>query len=203
MLMLAFVLLSYPLYGRTAIAFSIVFSLLVLSLYYRKSSIVVGVFGVIGGVLIGGAAVSSGLQFSSYAKGTNFESGLESERFDMLAQYWERLELNGVVLGQDFTDYPAIKEKGGNPHNAFLRLHGYWGGGLLILFAVFLYSLVVAFGDGRVLIILIALMALARAFFDIVYLFNLFDYLFFPAVFYFFFRGYFQGGANSSGVSFR
>jgi len=132
------------------------------------------------------------LQLSEYFSDTNFQSGLESGRYEMIWQYWDNLQASGLVFGQDFTWYPVIFDHDGNPHNAFLRLHGYWGLGLIFILATFFVSQYFAVRDQKTLIAFISLIVLTRAFLDIFYLFNLFDYLFFPAIFYVFYRPYFR-----------
>ncbi len=196
-LIVLFVMLSYPLYGRSAIFFSVVLLFSVLFFYYRKTLFFCLFCFVL--FLVFSYIYFDG-QIDGYARGTNFEAGLESERFDMLADYFKGLDVNGVFFGGDFTVYPSIEARGGNPHNAFLRLHGYWGVGISILLFLFFVSQILAVQDKRAMIAFIAFLILARSFFDIVYLFNLFDYLFFPAILYFFYRPYYVGNADVSRI---
>jgi len=197
-LMLMFVAMSYPLYGRTAIAFSIGFAFCVFALYYKRLTLVSMFFGFL---VICFASVYSDISVSDLVEGTNFESGMESERFDILEQYSERLEVSGFLVGQDFTVYPEIEKKDGNPHNAFLRLHGYWGLGVFAFAFACGMSFFLALFHGRPIVMIIILIVFSRAFFDIVYLFNLFDYLFFPSLFYFLFSDYFQRGLGRSDLN--
>lgn len=188
LLLSMFVALSFPLYGRSAIAFSVLLVLIVIFFCHRRIFVSVSAIGII--FVFVSAAVGD-TAFSSFISGTNFESGLESARFDILKQYVSQTTWESLFVGGDYTEYSLIEAYGDNPHNAFLRLHGYWGAGLAVLIMCFWVSLILALKDRNLVMVAILLIALARAFFDIVYLFNLFDYLFFPAIFYGFFRPYY------------
>jgi len=189
LLLMLFVYLSFQLYGRSSIAFSIIFLLATMLFYFKKISILIFL---ICAILVSLSAFFMELQLSEYFSDTNFQSGLESGRYEMIWQYWDNLQASGLVFGQDFTWYPVIFDHDGNPHNAFLRLHGYWGLGLIFILATFFVSQYFAVRDQKTLIAFISLIVLTRAFLDIFYLFNLFDYLFFPAIFYVFYRPYFR-----------
>lgn len=183
-----FVALSFPLYGRSAIAFSVLLVLIVIFCCYRRIFFSVSAIGII---FVFVSSAFGDTAFRSFISGTNFESGLESARFDILKQYVAQTTWWSLLVGGDYTEYSIIEAYGDNPHNAFLRLHGYWGAGLAVLILCFWVSLILALKDRNLVMVAILLIALARAFFDIVYLFNLFDYLFFPAIFYGFFRPYY------------
>ncbi|WP_339504588.1 hypothetical protein [Pseudomonas sp. RL_105y_Pfl2_101] len=187
LLLLVLVLVSsFPLYGRSGIAMAFA---LVLAVLCHKSIKLAALFGLCGVV---GVIFSLG-SIEGYIYGaTNFSAGIESPRSEMLEQYANALDVMGLFFGVDVGRVPIILEYGKNPHNAFILLHSYYGLAVFPLLCLFVVSLLKLFVDGRYMLLVVALLFLFRAFFDIIYLFGLFDYLLFPLLFYAIFVNYFR-----------
>lgn len=184
-----FVILSFPLYGRTGIFLSLVIFCIAL-LVYRPVPIFVMV-----AVLLPVSLLFYSYVFFDYVQvldNTSFVSGLDSSRYQKWYEYISNLEMSSIVFGLDFTQLPIIHSYGDNPHNAFIRLHGYWGLGVFIILFIVSISTVYHVLHSNYFFLGIAAVVLFRSFFDIVYFFNLFDYLFFPVLFYFFYICFFH-----------
>lgn len=177
-LMLLVLVSSFPLYGRSGIAMA--FALFIVVLFHRsaKIALLIGVMGLVG-VIFGLDSIE---KFVLGA--TNFSSGIESPRSEMLAQYIERVDAWGLFFGVDLGSVPVIVEYKGNPHNAFILLHSYYGIASVSLLCLFVISCWMLFVEKQYTLLVVALIFLVRAFFDIIYLFGLFDYLIFPLLFY-------------------
>ena len=193
LVMLAFFLVHFPLYGRSGIAvsgllfFAALFSRLSL-LRVRYVALVVALVLV---VIIPFLGELSGFIGQGLDR-TNFARGFESVRGKMLEDYIGSMDVVSLFFGYNFSELEAIKIYGdGNPHNAYIRLHGYLG----VFFAVFvlfwLASSIFLLVDRLYLMFFVSVLVFVRAFFDIIYLFNLFDFFFFPCTFYLFYRGFF------------
>lgn len=174
-------LLMVPLYGRA----NIFFGALVLGLAFNykfgsASSFFLSL------ILVVFLIVFSGVPSDYFTTKTNFSSGLESPRIAMLADYWGALDFKFLFLGGDLYTMPTIAEYEGNPHNAFLRAHAFFGIFALLLFFVFLLPLFISMFFGNWMVTGLGLVFLGRAFLDIIYLGNIFDYLMLgPFIYYF------------------
>ena len=185
-LMLLVLVLSFPLYGRSGIAMAFVLFITVLFHRSAKIALLIGFIGLLG--------IIYGLDYvENFVLGaTNFSSGIESPRSEMLAQYIERVDVWGLFFGVDLGSVPIVSEYKGNPHNAFILLHSYYGVAVLPLLCLFVVSAWMLFVDKQYVLLMVMFVFLIRAFFDIIYLFGLFDYLVFPLLFYSVFAKGFQ-----------
>lgn len=179
-------LLSFPVYSRSGIliAGALLFMVLV-----RKGASALVLFFMISLVLIGASGEYLTDVFLNY---TNFDKGLETERYDIWSGYFYSLNLNSFFAGVPLDSVSIVDAYGGNPHNAFIRLHALWGVGVLLFLGILAYSFFRMVEDGRYDFAFMLLLVVARAFFDIVFFFNLADFFVFPLVFYFAFRGFFK-----------
>ena len=195
-LLAVFFLVNFPLYGRSGIFFSFLLFFIVFSLDFPRTFLLFVVAIILSFSAIG---LLSDFDFINIVlESTNFSRGIESARFAMLEEYMSNLSGYSLLLGGDFTCLPLINEYGGNPHNAYLRLHAYWGVGLIAVFMLIFASLVYAVIDKQLLFASMSVLILARAFFDIVYFVNIIDFLFIPIIFYALFRPFFIRSFNKS-----
>ncbi|MFW0886803.1 UNVERIFIED_CONTAM: hypothetical protein MKS84_08865 [Pseudomonas sp. JL1] len=195
LLMVLVLVSSFPLYGRSGIAMA--FALVLVVLCHRSIKLAVLLGGV--GLLV---AVFSLESIESYIYGaTNFSAGMESPRSEMLAQYLDSLDGVSFLFGVDLGRVPMILEYNKNPHNAFILLHSYYGISVIPLMGLFVISLFKLFVERKFMLLMVAVLFLCRAVFDIIYLFGLFDYLLFPLLFYFVFSKYFRPPASSISTS--
>lgn len=179
-------LLSFPVYSRSGIliAGALLFMVLV-----RKGASTFVPFFMISLVLVGASGEYLTEVFLNY---TNFDKGLKTERYDIWSGYFYSLNLNSFLAGSSLDSVAIVDEYGGNPHNAFIRLHALWGVGVLLFLVMLAFSFFRMVEDGRYDFAFMLLLVVARAFFDIVFFFNLADFFVFPLVFYFAFRGFFK-----------
>lgn len=174
-------LLMFPLYGRANIFFGAV--VFVLAFNYRFGSTVSFVLALPSVIFL---LLFSGMLHDYLMARTNFSSGLESARTAMLADYWGALDLRSLLLGGDLSKVPSIAEYGGNPHNAFVRAHAFFGVLALALVGVLFFSLMLSVFFGNWMMAGLGLVFLGRAFLDIIYLGNIFDYLMLGPFLYYF-----------------
>lgn len=174
---------SVPLYGRTGIAISLM--LFIGSIWYRSSRLGIGLVFLI--------SLFIGFFFSDisayFLKSTNFSAGMESLRIEMWWDYLSRLTFIDLLFGLNLNSVPIIFENGGNPHNAFFLLHSYFGLGVFLLLVFLVISFLYLIRGKHFFLLVLLFCYLARAFFDIIYLFGLFDYLVFPVLFFYVFTG--------------
>lgn len=165
-------ILMFPLYGRANIFFGAL--VLGLAFNYRFGSASSFLFALPLVVLL---IVFSGVLSDYFTDKTNFSSGFESPRTAMLADYWESLDFKFFFLGGDLSAVPTIAEYEGNPHNSFVRAHAFFGIFAISLFVVFIFPLLLSMFFGNWMLAGLGLVFLGRAFLDIIYLGNIFDYL--------------------------
>lgn len=175
-------LCSLPLYGRAGIVMAALVFLVVLAHCFRYTALPL--------ILVGAAVLVFQVDraASLVAEQTNFSSGLNSPRLEMWVDYLSRVDVFDLFFGVDLFSVPTIVEYGGNPHNSFIMLHAYFGFGLFLLLAVFAISAFRLMVNKRILLFSLLCIYLARSFFDIIYLFGLFDYLVAPIFLYFAFE---------------
>lgn len=177
-------LVSIPLYSRNGIFVSVV--LLFCALWQRSIAIMLLLF------FAGLVSIAIGWEYfyELIVANTNLSAGLESDRYLIIKDYLDHLDLFGFFAGVDLSSVPMVEVFGGNPHSAFLRLHSFFGVSLFLLFAVSGVSMLMLLYQRKFFLAIILVLYFFRAAFDIFYLFNLFDYLVFPLVFYWYFRRY-------------
>lgn len=134
---------------------------------------------------------------------TNLGAGLTSDRFKIAGDFLAHLNFLNVLKGTDLSQVDAVVDFGGNPHNAYIRLQSFYGAALLPFLVVVFVSLVQLLVDKKYLLASVLFLYLFRAYFDIFYLFNLFDFLVFPLVFHWYFRRYLNQYRNSGDALLR
>jgi len=174
-------LITIPLYGRSNIValMLVVFCVLFFCWKFKFS-----LFCFCASVM---AAIVLGPVVADYLSSeTNFSSGIESPRYEMLLGYLGELNLFSLLLGGDEKLVLAIQEYGGNPHNAFIRFHSNFGFmlfvSLVVIFLVFIRLL--ASSSGFLLVLLCVM--LFRGFFDVIFFGNLIDYALLGPMAYFY-----------------
>jgi hypothetical protein len=183
-LMGAALVASIFLYGRSSIAsLAAIFAVVALNRAPRISTIVI--VAAICFVLFDFAEIQSLNQLD-----TNFKSGVESERWDMIDEYRRALDGHTFVSGVSLATLPTVVAYDGNPHNAFLRLHSYLGISALIFILIFIWSVVRLAGEKRLLLLTVLVAVLFRAFTDIILIFGTADLFFMPLLLYPFFEFY-------------
>jgi hypothetical protein len=186
---------SLFLYSRTGISLSFVFLSLVLyqRLKFRVSVFISSVFLIFAYVYI------DDLLFiiESYS---NFTKGVDSERYEIWHSYLSQLKGVDLFFGANLSENSYISNYfKGNPHSAYIRLHSYFGVGLFLLISIIFLSLYLSFRDKRFLFFIISVVFLFRAAFDPIYFIWIFDYLFYPALFYVFFKRYYARNSLNKG----
>lgn len=179
-------LTSIPLYSRNGIFVSV---LLFFCALWRRSTIAGSLLVMVGLVFL---ALGWDYVCELMRSNTNLSAGLESDRYYIAKDYFDNLDLVGFFAGMDLSRVPMVEAFGGNPHSAFLRLHSFFGVSVFLLMIVSMISFVTLLLEKKILLALVLLLYLFRAAFDIFYLFNLFDYLVFPLVFYWYFRRFWR-----------
>lgn len=175
-------LISIPLYSRNGIFVSFVLLLCVL---WRRSILAVSVMAIVSVVVL---AFGWEYFYALLQSRTNLAAGLESDRYYIAQDYFAHLDLTGFLAGVDLTSVPMVEAFGGNPHSAFLRLHSFFGVSIFFFVFIFGISFIRLMLDRQYLLMIVLLLYLFRAAFDIFYLFNLMDFLVFPLVFYWYFK---------------
>lgn len=168
---LAFVLM-FPLYGRANIFFS--GGVFLLALHLRFGAVGVLIFGL---TALGITFLFSESLFLYFSTKTNFSSGFESARVKMLMDYVSSLNVKSLVFGIDLNSIESIREYGGNAHNAFLRAHAFFGVAILPGFMVLLVAIGVMIFNTHFVLLLLSLVFLGRAFLDIIFFGNIFDFM--------------------------
>ncbi|RMJ03922.1 hypothetical protein DOQ08_01242 [Marinobacter litoralis] len=173
--------LMFPLYGRAnIIGGAVLFGLM---LYLN--------FGFVGllflGLLLSVGSVLGFDYISGYLSvNTNFSSGLESLRSEMLRGYAEQTNLGSFFLGTKLSAVESIVDHGGNAHNAFLRAHSYFGLMSFCVILAFAAAVALMLSNGQFVLAIISLVLIARASLDIIYLGNIFDFLMLGPFLYFY-----------------
>lgn len=109
------------------------------------------------------------------------QSGLESLRAQMYAEYLVSLDLIGVVFGGSVLESPLISSFDGNSHSSYIRSHSYYGL-LIILFIGFCFSLVALRGRVNVVVFGVLIAYVFRVSFEQIAFFDVFDFLFFYCI---------------------
>jgi hypothetical protein len=175
---------SIFLYGRSSIAtLGVIFAVVALKRAPRLSTIVIA--AAICFVVFDFAEFQSINELD-----TNFKSGVDSERWDMIDEYRRALDGHTFVSGVSLATLPTVVANDGNPHNAFLRLHSYLGISALIFFLIFIWSVVRLTDEKRLLLLTVLVAVLFRAFTDIILIFGTADLFFMPLLLYPFFEFY-------------
>lgn len=187
----ALVVVSFFLYSRTglALAFALFFPFLLGSrLAIRRKFLFLFFVACLPALLLIPVIFDVG---DFLARNSNFEKGLDSPRFAIWKSYFINVDIFNLLFGYDLNRNELIAEFGGNPHSAYLRLHSYFGIGLLFMFFFFLLSAFKLVKEKRWIFIFLASCFFFRAAFDPVYFIWIFDYVLYPFVFFVFFDDYF------------
>lgn len=182
---------SFPLYGRSSIA----------TLGFILVSTALITYPGVGTLVIAALALAAaGLAWSLLdllevvGSATNFKAGLVSDRWTMLADYWESLNVRTALLGVDLRELPSVVANDGNPDLSLLRIHSYVGLGVLPLLMMFAVSAVQMFAKRKWLLLAIFLAIIFRSATDVILLFGTMDYFFLPLLMFpLFFPGHAAG----------
>jgi hypothetical protein len=168
---------TVPLYGRSSIAaMAVLFAATAMKRWPR--------FAFLTAILAAVLIVLGSLGIDAIAGATNFRSGIESDRWTIIDEYASLLNSRTLVVGVPFSEVWAIRENGGSPDIAFLRLHSYLGIGMFFVFAWFAVSAWTLLRERRFLVLGVLVAVLLRASTDVILLFGTVDYLFIAALFY-------------------
>jgi len=181
---------SVVLYGRSSItALAVLFAAVAFKRAPKLSTLIM--IALIGLAIYGYELLNTLNQLD-----TNFKAGVDSERWDILAEYRQALNPQTIGLGVDLRTLPTVVENDGNPHNAFLRLHSTIGVSALLFVSIFLWSIVSLIRQSMWLLLAVLIIILFRAFTDIILVFGTVDVFFVPLLFYPFFQAYWQRDAT-------
>src|SRR5690554_841922 len=174
-------LITIPLYGRSNIValMLVVFCVLFFCWKFKFS-----LFCFCASVM---AAIVLGPVVADYLSSeTNFSSGIESPRYEMLLGYLGELNLFSLLLGGNEKLVLAIQEYGGNPHNAFIRFHSNFGFMLFVSLVAILAVFIRLLSSGSGFLLVLLCVMLFRGFFDVIFFGNLIDYALLGPLAYFF-----------------
>ena len=164
---------SLVLYGRSGIICAALILLFSFIFYMRKKKLLfivlialIVLFGICGYDYI----------YLLFEQNTNFASGLESSRADMIELYIGSLDLIQFLFGRDLMSIDLIKFYDGNPHNSLIFGHSLMGIPYIILLVYFIVYLIVIRAWIGVFFVLVFIM---RAFADTVALPGIYDSIFF------------------------
>lgn len=186
---LALVVASFFLYSRTGLVLG--FGLLFLFLW--ENGLVIKFRFLLLGCCPALLLFAVFFDFSGFfTNNSNFEKGLDSPRFAIWASYFLNMDVFNIFFGYDMNDNELIKAFGGNPHSAYVRLHSYFGLGVFVLLFFSYLSIYKLAKEHRWLLTVLVSFFYFRAAFDPVYFIWVFDYIFYPFVFFIFFEKYFS-----------
>jgi|GEM_PF-4363532 len=112
---------------------------------------------------------------------TNFSSGLDSPRFNMIKDYWASLDFFSFFAGTELSSIPIINKYNNNPHNSIIYGHSQYG----IFYIIFILSLFLMlakkklYSTGGWVYIVFVFIFFVRIFADKISLPGIFDYIFF------------------------
>lgn len=180
-------ILCFLSFGRTGLVLSfliLLFTFFTFFNYKNSKKIVLGfcVFCLILCIII----ISNYEWFYHFiVESTNFKSGVDTPRNQMLIDYFNYIDYYYFILGVDLNDIPSIMFYSGNPHNSYVFGHANYGVFyLLYIFNVFSLVFFSGFFYKRVSIYLVLLFVfLSRLFFDLISLFGLFDFILYLILF--------------------
>jgi len=109
------------------------------------------------------------------------QSGMESPRTQMYAEYWDSLDLPGFLFGESVFNSPVIASFDGNSHSSYIRSHSYYGL-LTLVFIGFCFFLVFIRGSVNILVFGVLIAYLFRVSFEQIAFFDVFDFLFFYCI---------------------
>ncbi|WP_342654840.1 hypothetical protein [Pseudomonas sp. F3-2] len=191
------VVVSIPLYSRNGLVIS---ALLFSSVLIKRSPVAAALCAFFSMLSI---ALFWGQIMEVIMMDTNLGAGLTSDRFKIAGDFVDHLNFLNILKGMDLSQVNAVVDFGGNPHNAYIRLQSFYGAALLPFLVIVFASFVQLVIDKLYLLAFVLFLYLFRAYFDIFYLFNLFDFLVFPLVFHWYFRRYLNQSRNSGDALLR
>lgn len=175
---------TIPLYGRSSIAAVAVLFAAAAMHRWPRFAIVSGLFATI-------VIVIGSIGIDALAQATNFKGGIESDRWVIIDEYLSLWNPRTLVFGVPFDDVWAIRQNGGSPDIAFLRLHSYLGIGVLFLLGYFAMSAWTLLRERQYLLIGVFLAVMFRASTDVILMFGTVDYFFMPVLLFIAFSRYF------------
>ena len=173
---------SFPLYGRSGIvSTALILAVVFAGRWPRLAVASVAILGIV--VVLGYDAIALLVNV-----GTNFKSGLISDRWTILADYLAALNPQSLATGVSFDDILSIRENGNSPDIGFLRLHSYLGMSSMVFIAMYLLSAVEMVAQRHWVLLGLLIAVLLRTATDIIYMFGVFDFLFMPLLLFPYFR---------------
>jgi len=126
--------------------------------------------------------------FNEIFEYTNFRSGVESERWDVISEWLGALKPLDLLVGVNLSTLNTVNDLDGNPHNAFIRLQSFFGAAVFAVFILLFGSLYFLVVDQMYFFLVIFLAIIVKCFFDTIYLIGDLDFLLYPVLFYIAFR---------------
>ena len=114
----------------------------------------------------------------------NFASGVESERFDILAEWSNKLSIQTALMGVNLKELQTVVLLNGDAHNGFLRLHSFWGIGVLPIFFYIFKSFFLLVIEKKYLIVTLLISILFKISLDTILFVSDLDYFLMPIIFY-------------------
>ena len=177
------VVLCFLLYGRSGILFSLLLFIFNFRFFFNPKHGVRFFFilclTVLAVILLGyySFAIYDVVQHSK------FREGIESPRFVMLHEYFDALDVYGLIFGVDITKLPTIASFNYNPHNSLINLHAMLGMVSIIFIMIVLLSLINKMSTNPWLVLFL-LIYLARGCIDTMIFPGNFDYIFMAILFF-------------------
>jgi hypothetical protein len=168
---------TIPLYGRSSIAAMALLFAVVAMKRWPRLAIFIGIVAI---TLI----ILGSIGLEALAGATNFKGGIESDRWIILDEYGSLLNPRTLIFGVPFDEVWAIRENGGSPDIAFLRLHSYLGIGAFFFLAWFAVSAWTLLSERRYLLLGVLAAVMFRASTDVILLFGTVDFFFVAVLFY-------------------
>lgn len=172
-----FLLLNcFILFGRTGIVIS---SILFLSVIYKSySKFLFYVFLMVVSAIV---IIYNTYLYAYFKDKTNFSSGLDSPRQDLVGEYFYNISGSDLIFGRNIFDCCSQIVFMGNPHNSFILGHMYYGlGYILFLFVV----LVVIIYSKNYYILFLFLLIVFRYSLDSIGLFYIMDFTLYSLIYF-------------------
>lgn len=184
--MLTFVV-CFLAYGRTGLALS--FVMLVLSLFHgfnlKNNKVKLGFISILAVISFLFLIINFDYFYTTIISNTNFKSGLDTPRSQMLIDYLNFIGLHEYIVGVDLSSIASIAYYNSNPHNSYVYGHANYGFFyiLVLLFLFFYLFIKTVFYKDVTVYLLLLFICLARIFLDILTLFGLYDFVVYILIF--------------------
>lgn len=180
-------LVMFPLYGRSSIFAA---GLVLVAVVYRRFRHRIYIGYIVTPVLF--AISSRYFNLDDIFVYTNFRSGVDSERWDVINEWLEVVKPMDLLTGVNLSALNTVNGLDGNPHNAFLRLQSFFGAAVVAIFMLLFVTLYYLVLDRMYFFLVIFISIIFKCFFDIIFFIGDLDFLLYPVLFYVFFRKLFS-----------